>query len=94
MIGVKMDKFFFRKNELGILDENNVWHLFNLRFTNARNKFIRVKNVCVINLYKVYDHRYDIYCFFYKNYYLYYQECILSKKELFNVIQKVLEENL
>ena len=89
-----MNKFFFRKSDLRILDENNVWNCFNLRFTNSRNKFIRVKNMCVIDIYKSHDHRYDIQCFFYKNEYIYYRECIPSKKELYSAIQKLLEENL
>lgn len=90
-----MDKFFFRKSELGILDENNVWNLFNLRFT-VDHKFhiIYVKNICVIYVGKYHDHRYDIQCFFYKNLYIYHRERIESKKELYSAIQKLLEENL
>lgn len=85
------------KNEnyhIDIEDENGCVHSWTLRFAFSKYMCIYVKDVCVIDIHKYHDHRYDIKCFFYKNFYIYYRECINSKKELYSAIQKLLEENL
>ena len=90
-----MDKFFFRKSELMILGEDNIFHSFLLKYSEySKSSCIYVKDVCQIDIHKYHDHRYDIKCFFYKNRYIYYRECIPTKKELYSAIQKLLEENL
>ena len=79
--------------DIQIPDANGVLHCFSLRFTCLLKKII-VDGVCVIYLYKFHSHRYDISSFFYKTKYIYYRECITTKKELYDVIQKLLKENL
>lgn len=60
----------------------------------SRSATIFVPDVVIIKAYKVHDHRYDLKCFFYEKKYIYYQESIRSKKELHNVVQTLLKENL
>lgn len=74
-------------------DGTNHWHNLNFYGTPASNK-IEVKDVCIINIYKAHDHRYDLKAFFYDKKYIYYKENIRSKKELYSAIQKLLQENL
>ena len=70
-------------------------HSFALNFYEYR-KSVRyeVKDVCIIDVYKAHDHRYDLKAFFYDKKYITYQENIRSKKELHGAIQKLLQENL
>lgn len=90
-----MNKFYFCKSQLRILGEDNGWHCFLLKYSeHSKYSCIYVKDICQIEIHKYHDHRYDIKCFFYKNRYIYYRECIPSKKELYSAIQKLLEENL
>ena len=78
-----------------ITDEKGIANYYILKFSKYRPiKNIYVPNVCLINIYKINDHRYDIKCFFYKNLYIYYKERITSKKELYNIINQLLKENL
>lgn len=72
-------------------------HIVNYHFSFSdisRSSIIIVPDVVVIRVYKFHDHRYDLRCFFYDKKYIYYQESIRSKKELYNVVQKLLKENL
>ena len=80
---------------INILDEENRSWFFSLSFSEYRkNERIEVKNVCIIDIYKAHDHRYDLKAFFYKKRYITYTENIRSKKELYSAIQKLLKENL
>ena len=82
-------------NVIIIPDNNGQKWFFRLNFSNySPHKKIKVNNVCIIQIYKFHDHRYDIKCFFYKKEYIYYQERIRSKKELYSAIQELLQENL
>lgn len=54
----------------------------------------KVDNVCIIEVFKFHDHRYDLKCFFYKTEYIYCYDGFRSKKELYSAIQKLLQENL
>ena len=84
-----MNTTFYIRNKDG-------WnHQFSLDFY-ASKKSIRyeVKDVCIIDVYKFHDHRYDLKAFFYERKYITYQENIRSKKELYSAIQKLLKENL
>ena len=74
-------------------DGSSYW-CYSLRFSPNNYKRIDVENVCVIDIFKYHNHRYDIKCFFYKTKRIYYLECIGTKKELYDVIQKLLKENL
>lgn len=72
-------------------------HIVNYHFSfndNNRSFTVYVPDVVIIKVYKFHDHRYDLKCFFYDKKYIYYQESIRSKKELHNVVQKLLKENL
>ena len=80
--------------DIQILDANGWHHCFTLRFEFSNYKRIDVENVCVIDIYKYHNHRYDIKAFFYKTKYVFYRECISTKKELYDVIQNLLKENL
>jgi hypothetical protein len=74
-------------------DGTRIW--FSLNFWGIPDsKRIEVPNVCIISIYKAHDHRYDLKAFFYDKKYIYYQENIRSKKELYSAIQKLLKENL
>ena len=69
------------------------YHSLNLYGYPAREN-IEVKDVCIIEIYKAHDHRYDLKAFFYDKKHIYYEENIRSKKELYSAIQKLLQENL
>lgn len=80
---------------INIPDEENCVWTFSLGFNEYnRSKRIEVKNVCIIDVYKIHDHRYDLKAFFYKKKRITYQEQIRSKKELYSAIQKLLQKNL
>lgn len=84
-----MNTTFYIRNKDG-------WnHQFSLDFY-ASKKSIRyeVKDVCIIDVYKFHDHRYDLKAFFYETKYITYQENIRSKKELYSAIQNLLQQNL
>ncbi len=71
------------------------YHTFYLNFYESRkNNRYEVKDVCIIDVYKAHDHRYDLKAFFYEKKRITYQENIRSKKELYSAIQKLLKENL
>ena len=76
-----------------IPDKEGVGHIYDLKFRSSKQKF-KVEGVCVIYLFKYHNHRYDIRSYFYQNDYIYYRECIGTLKELYNVVQKLLQENL
>ncbi len=68
---------------------------FSLNFFGIPDsKRIEVYNVCIIDIYKLHDHRYDLKAFFYEKKRITYQENIRSKKELYSAIQNLLQENL
>ena len=69
------------------------WFALNF-YASSKYERIEVKDVCIIDVYKAHDHRYDLKCFFYDKKYIYYQESIRSKKELHRIVQKLLKENL
>ena len=74
----------------GLIIPNNhgINYYFGLDFYNyPTSKRIEVEDVCVIDIYKAHDHRYDLKAFF-------YEKNIRSKKELHSTIQKLLQENL
>ena len=77
-----------------IPDFEGFTHYFDLSFCGVEYKRMEVENVCVIDDFKCHDHRYDIKCIFYPTKYIYYRECIGTKKGLYDVIQKLLQENL
>jgi len=80
---------------LNIPDKEGLYHHHGLNFYGyPARKHIEVKDVCIIDIYKAHDHRYDLKAFFYDEKYIYYQENIRSKKELYSAIQKLLQENL
>ena len=80
---------------LSIPDENGMNHHFSFNFGEHRTTTrYEVKNVCIIDVHKAHDHRYDFRAFFYKSKYITYQENIRSKKELYSAIQKLLQELL
>lgn len=68
---------------------------FSLNFWGIPDsKRIEVRDICIIDIYKLHDHRYDLKAFFYNKKRITYQENIRSKKELYSAIQKLLQENL
>ena len=78
-----------------IKDKNGVNHWFPFEFYSSRNSTrCEVENLCIIDIYKIHDHRYDFKAFFYDKKYITYQENIRSKKELYSAIQKLLQQNL
>ena len=80
---------------LTIPDENGMNYHFSINFSEyLMSRRYEVKNVCIIDVYKMNDHRYDLKAFFYKNKRITYQEKIRSKKELYCAIQNLLQENL
>ena len=82
-------------HQIGIRDEEGSYRIFSLGFNEySKCKRIEVKNVCIIDVYKIHDHRYDLKAFFYKKKRITYQEQIRSKKELYSAIQKLLQKNL
>ena len=82
-------------HSISIPDGNGNNYLFSLSFSEYR-KFRRfeVNSVCIIDVYKTHDHRYDLKAFFYEKKYITYQENIRSKKELYSAIQTLLQKNL
>lgn len=77
-----------------IKDKKGLTHVFYLKFYISNKIKIKVDNVCVINIYKFHNHRYDLKCFFFDNDYIYYNECISTIKKLYDIIQSLLQENL
>ena len=77
-----------------IRDRNNVGHVYYLTFRTSMCKKIMVEDVCVIYISKYHNHRYDIKCFFYDTQNIFYCNCIGTLKELYHVIQNLLQENL
>ena len=69
--------------------------IFYLDFCEYRmSRKFKVDNVCIIEVFKIHDHRYDLKCFFYKTEYIYCYDEFRSKKELYGAIQNLLQENL
>lgn len=80
---------------INIRDEQGWNHTFRLEFHSWRMTLrCEVKDVCIIDVYKAHDHRYDLRAFFYKKKHITYQENIRSKKELHSAIQNLLQQNL
>lgn len=80
---------------LRIPDKNGVFHWFPFSFGEGRDlRRYEIEDVCIIDVYKLHDHRYDLKAFFYKKKYITYQESIRSKKELYSAVQKLLQQNL
>ena len=80
---------------INIPNEEGRYETFSLGFCEYRKyKRIEVKNICIIDVYKIHDHRYDLKAFFYKKKHITYKENIRSKKELYSAIQILLKENL
>ena len=68
---------------------------YHFSFNNYSRSFtVYVPDVVLINAYKLHDHRYDLKCFFYDKKYIYYKESIRSKKDLHNVVKRLLKEFL
>ena len=81
--------------DLSIPDENGMNYHFSFNFSEySTSHRYEVKNVCIIDVYKIHDHRYDLKAFFYKKKRITYSENIRSKKELYSAIQKLLQKNL
>lgn len=81
--------------DLSIQDEKGINHHFNFNFNEySTSHRYEVTNVCIIDVYKIHDHRYDMKAFFYKKKRITYQENIRSKKELYSAIQNLLQKNL
>ena len=78
-----------------IIDKTGWKHIFYLKFYGYRtyNRY-EVKDVCIIDVNKIHDHRYDMRAFFYDKKHITYQENIRSKKELYSAIQELLQRNL
>lgn len=90
-------KNFFRRiimKSIYIKDKKNITHVYYLTFRISNFKKILVEDICVIYISKYHNHRYDIKCFFYDTQNIYYRESISTLKELYDVIQKLLQENL
>ena len=80
---------------LSIPDEHGMNHHFSFYFNEYyRSRRFEVPNVCIIDVYKIHDHRYDLKTFFYRKKRITYQKNIRSKKELYSAIQNLLQENL
>ena len=81
--------------EFNVPTKHGYWHTFCLNFYESRkyNRY-EVKDVCIIDVYKAHDHRYDLKAFFYDKKIITYEENIRSKKELYSAIQKLLKKNL
>ena len=78
-----------------IPDKNGVFHWFPFSFGEGRDsRRCEVEGVCIIDVFKLHDHRYDFKAFFYKKKYITFQNNIRSKKELYSAIQKLLQQNL
>lgn len=80
---------------LMIPNKHGIDYRFGLNFYNSpTNERIEVEDVCIIDIYKAHDHRYDLKAFFYEKKLITYKENIRSKKELYSTIQKLLKKNL
>ena len=81
--------------EFSVPTKHGYRHTFYLNFYESRqyNRY-EVKDVCIIDVYKAHDHRYDLKAFFYDKKIITYEENIRSKKELYSAIQKLLKQNL
>ena len=78
-----------------IPDKDGIKYYFSLKFDkHCTSRRYEVKDICIINVYKAHDHRYDLKAFFYKRKHITYQENIRSKKELYSAIQNLLQKNL
>lgn len=86
--------------EIRIPDKNGVIKCFTFNFCNMPRMYsnivywdvIKVDEVCVIEVCKLHNHRYDLRAFFYRRQRIFYQENINTLKELYDVIQKLLKE--
>ncbi len=79
---------------INIQDKRRVWHSFDFSF-RVRDFFeIDVENICIIRILKLHNHRYDLKCFFYETKNIFYLENIRTKKDLYNVVQNLLQKNL
>lgn len=67
--------------------------VFNLDFHGAVKRVV-VPDVCIINLFKIHDHRYDLEAFFYSTQFIFSRSSFSTKKKLYDVIQKLLQEFL
>lgn len=76
-----------------IKDKNKKYHLFYLDFKDSQSKRIEVENVCIIDIFKIHNHRYDFKSFFYNTKYIYCENNIRTLKELYNVIQNLIAQN-
>lgn len=78
------------------IPQENGWNKTFYLYFSEYKKSVRIEdeNVCIIDVYKLHDHRYDLKAFFYKKKYITYQENIRSKKELYSAIQNLLQQNL
>lgn len=77
-----------------IKDKEKRYRLFYLNFKNSNILKFRVENVCIIKIYKFHNHRYDLQCFSYINENIFNQDNIRTLKELNNVIQNFIAQNL
>ena len=82
------------KTRFEILDKDGVGHVYSLDFFGKVFREYCVDDVVYMFIHKLHNHRYDIKCFFYDKKYIYYRENIRTKKELYDVVQKILQENL
>ena len=82
------------KTYFEIIDKEGVGHVYSLDFFGGIFREYFVDGVVYMHVYKMHNHHYDIKCFFYDKRYIYYRENIRTKKELYDVIQKLLQENL
>ena len=71
----------------------NRYRSFFLQFAHHTFEVIDVDGVCYIECYKIHDHLYRVYCFFYKNKIIDRME-FRGLKEMCGAIQKLLDENL
>ena len=83
------------KQIIRIPDKEGCLHLFYFNFYQAKRTIrYEVDNVCIIDVWKAHDHRYDLKAFFYDKKYITYEKNIRSKKELYSAIQNLLKQNL
>ena len=81
--------------KISIPDKVGQYHSFYLYFYNGVSfKRIFVDDVCVIYIHKIHDHRYDLKAFFYESQRIYVHDFIRSKKELYDVVQELLQYEL
>ena len=77
-----------------IPETDGSYYCFNLRFGDSGYKGIDVENICVIDLFKYHNHWYSLKAFFYGTKRIYSYDRIGTKRELYDVVQKILKENL